>query len=161
MQEKLSVLCGAPAPAQDGQKRSGGVSADNYSPHIGRRTRWNVLRELLCFARGRNHRTPPMSIPRDPKVATTPQGGPRGSLFGPATHHPRPNLNTPKRHLARWSGAHATGHGWTLVRSERPRPARGIFNEPRMRIPFPMHPCRCRRRASEDSNHCGEDREFF
>ena len=32
----LSVLCRAPVPAQDCQKGSGGVPADNYSPHIGR-----------------------------------------------------------------------------------------------------------------------------
>ena len=42
----LSVLCRALVPAQDCQKKSEGVPADNYSPHTGRHTRWYVLQVL-------------------------------------------------------------------------------------------------------------------
>ena len=149
-----SVLCRAPAPAQDCQKRSGGVLADNDPLHIEQHTRWNVLRELSCFPRGRNHRTPPISIPRDPEVETA----------------PRWNPNYPNRHLARWSEAHATWHRRTkelllnLVRSEtRPTSDAGSRHPSRTANAKPFF--RCIRTdadvdASEDSNHFGEDIRF-
>ena len=57
------------------------------------------------FPHQRNHRKPPVSTPRDPKVAATPQGSPRDSPVGQRKSHPRPKLNTSNRHLARWSEA--------------------------------------------------------
>ena len=43
----LSVLCRALAPAQDCQKGSAGVPADNYCTYTGQHTRWNVLRVMF------------------------------------------------------------------------------------------------------------------
>ena len=105
----------------------------------------------------------------DPEVASTLPGSPRDSLSRQATSHRRQKRKTPNQLPARWSEAHATWHGWTwrsactlsaLRLDQPPKPARGILHEPRMRRPFPMHPYRCRRQASEDSRHCEEDIRF-
>ena len=86
----MGVLCRAQAPAQNCQKRSGGAPAGGDFLHNEQHTRWNV-------PRGRNHRTPPTSLPKGPEVATAlnfhtdiPRDGVRYELktHQPANEHP-------------------------------------------------------------------------
>ena len=154
----MSVLCRAPARAQDCQKRGDpalttfcitksiqdGISFENYDV---------LLAEETEGSRSCNDDSGKSA---------------RLSLRASDTSSSS-ELEHPKEHPARRSEAHVTWHRWiwncsrilSVPRHAPPqKQAHEILHEPQTENPFPMHPYRCRHQAIEDSNYRGEDREF-